>query len=102
MNIGFFLSGTGGFAGNPNSPNLGTPLSSWQKLGGPDEGTADLAVTFTQQSDPAEQAVLLLEVAGLANTNEFGWYEIGLDPSDRREPQPDFRRGRFARQLGSL
>ena len=80
MNIGFFLSGTGAFAGNPNSPNLGTPLSSWQSLGAPG-GTADLAVTFTQGSDPAEQAVLLLEVAGLSNTNEFGWYQIGLDPS---------------------
>ena len=56
MNIGFFLSGTGAFAGNPNSPNLGTPLSSWQSLGPPLKGKADLAVTFTQGSDPAEQS----------------------------------------------
>ena len=76
MNVGFFLAGTGGFAGNPNSPNLSVPLSSWHN-----GGAADLNVSFTQGAEGAESARFLLQVSALDSADEFGWYQIGQDPT---------------------
>ncbi|MEJ5253496.1 MAG: PEP-CTERM sorting domain-containing protein [Chthonomonadetes bacterium] len=67
-NIGYFLSKTGGFSSHPSSPNI-TP--DWWGYNG---GGADLNFHF---SSPLSQHVaLVIEVAGFANINELGWYDV--------------------------
>ena len=89
------------FIGNANSPNLATPLSSWQILADP-LGGADLNVSFTQGAEPAEQALYVLEVTALASTDEFGYYTIGTDPTIAANRTTPLRRRGHARRLGRL
>jgi hypothetical protein len=67
-NIGYFLSKTGGFAGHPDSPNITPPW--WGYLG----GGADLNFHFN--SNLPQAVKLYIEVAGNANINELGWYDV--------------------------
>ncbi len=67
-NIGYFLSKTGAYASHPLAPGI-TP-DYW----GYSDGSADLNFHF---NSPLSQTVkLVLEVAGLANVNELGWYDV--------------------------
>ncbi|MGQ9737233.1 MAG: PEP-CTERM sorting domain-containing protein [Armatimonadota bacterium] len=72
-NIGYFLSGTGGFTGHPASPNI-TP-EWWGNAG----GSADLNFYFNSLLSQA--VTLKIEVAGNSNINELWWYEVG-NPSN--------------------
>ena len=67
-NIGYFLSKTGGFSSHPASPNI-TP--SWWGYG---DGSADLDFHFN--SNLSQVVKLYIEVAGYANINELGWYDV--------------------------
>jgi len=67
-NIGYFLSKTGGFSSHPASPAI-TP--EWWGYG---DGSADLSFHF--QSALPQAVKLVIEVAGYANINELGWYDV--------------------------
>jgi hypothetical protein len=67
-NIGYFLSKTGGFSSHPASPNI-TP--EWWGYNG---GSADLNFHFN--SNLPQAVKLVIEVAGNANINELGWYDV--------------------------
>ena len=74
MNIGFFLVNA------PTAPLAGAPgaLPYWGNafnLSTDSGGTADLNFTF-QRTASFSVASLQLEVAGNADINEFGWYDI--------------------------
>jgi hypothetical protein len=69
-NIGYFLTATGGFAGNSTSPASAVPYY------GAAAGTPALNYYFSPSSQSYE-LTLLLEVAGNKATNEFGWYLAG-------------------------
>jgi len=73
MNIGFCLAGGGNcnFAGSPNSA-----LSVYSGSGFASPGA------FYMTPGGGSSSALMLEVAGLANSNEFGWYLVGTDPTD--------------------
>lgn len=72
MNIGYFLSGTGGFT-SPPSPGI-TP--DWW---GNADGSADLNFYF---NSPLPQVVeMYIEVAGNSNINELWWYDV-TNPSN--------------------
>lgn len=68
-NVGYFLSGTGGSFSHA-SPGI---KPSWW---GNANGSADVSFYFTTPS-LALTASLKLEVAGLRDRNEFGWYSVG-------------------------
>jgi hypothetical protein len=74
MNIGFCLAGGGNcnFAGSPGSA---LPVYAGSGFASPG------AFYMTPDGDGSYSA-LMLEVAGLSNTNEFGWYLIGTDPTN--------------------
>jgi hypothetical protein len=67
-NIGYFLSKTGGFSSHPASPNI-TP--QWW---GYSDGSAELNFHFN--SNLPQAVKLVIEVAGNANINELGWYDV--------------------------
>jgi hypothetical protein len=67
-NIGYFLSKTGGFSSHPASPNI-TP--QWW---GYSDGSAELNFHF--KSNLPQAVKLVIEVAGYANINELGWYDV--------------------------
>jgi len=67
-NIGYFLSKTGGFSSHPASPAI-TP--EWW---GYNSGSADLNFHFN--SNLPQAVKLVIEVAGYANINELGWYDV--------------------------
>lgn len=67
-NIGYYLNGTGGPFAEPG------PAITPDWWGNPD-GSADPDFYFTALGDDFD-AHLRLEVAGLRDTNEFGWYDI--------------------------
>ncbi|MGC8783722.1 MAG: PEP-CTERM sorting domain-containing protein [Armatimonadota bacterium] len=67
-NIGYFLSKTGGFSSHPASPNITPPW--W----GYSSGSADLNFHFN--SNLPQTVKLVVEVAGLSNVNELGWYDV--------------------------
>jgi len=67
-NIGYFLSKTGGFSSHPSSPNITPP---WWGYG---DGSADLNFHFN--SSLSQTVKLVIEVAGFANINELGWYDV--------------------------
>jgi hypothetical protein len=77
--IGHFLTGTGGFTGNPNSPNEAIPY-----YGLPIANNGGAAQNYWFHVNPINSfnGTLVIEVAGLANANIFGWYEKG-DRNDR-------------------
>ncbi|GIV16226.1 MAG: hypothetical protein KatS3mg022_1661 [Armatimonadota bacterium] len=67
-NIGYFLSKTGAFSSHPASPNITPP---WWGYG---DGSADLNFHFN--SNLSQAVKLYIEVAGYANINELGWYDV--------------------------
>jgi hypothetical protein len=67
-NIGYFLSKTGGFSSHPASPAI-TP--EWWGYG---DGSAELNFHFN--SNLPQAVKLVIEVAGYANINELGWYDV--------------------------
>jgi hypothetical protein len=73
-NIGAFIAGTGAFTGNPNSPATTLPFWGMGPPDGPGGNSEDLNVSFLTSA--GNQATLIIEVAGLANSNSFGWYWI--------------------------
>ena len=81
-NIGNWLTGTGAFASDPNSPDLNPPPAYWGfPLGDPDHGKADL--NFYVSSTTSSNVVLKLEIAGYAGTNEFGYYDPDIGAASR-------------------
>ncbi|MBY0522228.1 MAG: PEP-CTERM sorting domain-containing protein [Gemmataceae bacterium] len=69
LNVGYFLTKTGGFAGNSASPNLSTSsLQFWGTGSGGSDSAEALSTIF------AVTSALHLEVAGYSGVNEFGWY----------------------------
>lgn len=68
LNAGFFLSGTGAWAGNAASPNAG--LSNLQYLGASSSSGPDQF--FFNSSGATYRLTLLLALTG--NALEFGWY----------------------------
>jgi hypothetical protein len=69
-NIGCFITGTGFFSGNPNSPNLSNPVY----LGNNDGSAIN---DFYWSGPTGGSTTMLAEVAGLAGRNWLGWYEQG-------------------------
>lgn len=70
MNIGYWLTGTGAFVSDPNSPHLAPPPQYW----GYSTGAADL--NYFVSSTTASKTTLKLEIAGYSNTNSFGYYHV--------------------------
>jgi hypothetical protein len=70
MNVGNFLTGTGGFAGNPDSPGAAFDYYS-------DGGTAPRDLYFMGTGGDYA-GTIRIEVGGLAATSVFGWYEWGI------------------------
>ena len=77
-NIGYYLTGSGGFSGT----NYGT-LPYW----GMSDGSADQ--NFYVASTSASEVTLKLEIAGYAPYNAFGWYDIGTDTKHELFSGPD-------------
>lgn len=65
-NIGYWLTKTGAYVGAPNSP--GAALDYLAEAG-------PVAATDYSFHDHGSYGTLVLEVAGLKNSNEFGWYD---------------------------
>jgi len=78
-NIGYYLTGTGGFSGGTN---FGTP-QYW----GMTSGAAD--ANFYVASTSASEVNLMLEIAGYAPYNAFGWYDIGTGVKHELFSGPD-------------
>lgn len=74
LNVGYFLTGTGGFAGNPNSPNIAqSDLLYYSGPGG-------VSVPSFMMFAPGDiGASILIEVAGNAGSNEIRWFKAS-DP----------------------
>lgn len=68
MNIGYFLTNTGAFSGSTLGPGA---LPYWGMPG----GGADLNFYF-QRNTSVSYPTLLIEIAGFAPTNVFGWYQV--------------------------
>jgi hypothetical protein len=70
MNVGYLLTGTqgsgSGIAGFPGA------IPFWGGAYNPGTGPADSSFSFT--SSGSSQAALKIEIAGLAGSNTFGWY----------------------------
>lgn len=81
MNIGFCIAGGGNcnFTGQPGTP---LPVFAGPSLTAP----GSFYLTPTGGSTSA----LTLEVAGWANSNQFGWFLIGTDPSNPANRHPLF------------
>ena len=69
-NIGYWLTGTGAFVSDSNSPHLSPPPQYW----GYSTGAADL--NYFVSSTTASKVTLKLEIAGYANSNKFGYYHV--------------------------
>lgn len=81
MNIGFCLAGGGNcnFAGAPASAPAVYAGSSFSSPG-----------AFYMTPSGGSSSALMLEVAGLANSNQFGWYLVGTDPTNAANRNPLF------------
>jgi len=77
--IGHYLTGTGGFAGAPGVPGAinyyGLSIAS---------GGAPANNFYFNTTASAFFSTIAIEVAGLANSNKFGWYEAG-NPTNRTQ-----------------
>jgi hypothetical protein len=75
-NVGFYLLGTGYYAGNPASPDIAlSNLQYW----GTEVGGADSSVSF---SSPGSLGVTMtLELTGNADVNSFGWFYLSAPNS---------------------
>jgi hypothetical protein len=67
-NVGYFLTNTGTFAGSTTGPG---PLSYW----GTASGGYVTNFYFTSMST-SNAALMLASIAGFANGNSFGWYDV--------------------------
>ena len=76
MNIGNFLGKTGGFASNSSSPAI-NPNYYGRSIA--DGGAA--ATNFYFNTNAGFSGQLIIEVAGLASSNIFGWYVRNMDGS---------------------
>ena len=86
-NVGYYLLNTGYFSTHPPTyPGPGSALPFW---GGPlsSGGTADPNFYFT--SSGSSQAALEIEVAGLAGSNTFGWYDTSTGTMHQLFSGPD-------------
>ncbi len=79
VNIGNYLTGTGGFSGGTN---YGT-LPYW----GMNDGSADLS--FYVGATSASEVTLKLEIAGYAPYNAFGWYDFETGTKHQLFSGPD-------------
>jgi hypothetical protein len=73
MNIGFCMAG-GGSCNFTGQPGVALPV-----FAGPSFSTPG---AFYISPSSAGGAALMLEVAGLANSNQFGWFLVGSDPTN--------------------
>lgn len=80
MNIGNWLTRTGGFSSDTTSPLINPPYWGFP-LGDPNYGKADL--NFYVSSTTSSNVVLQLEVAGYAGSNESGYYDPGIGAASR-------------------
>jgi hypothetical protein len=74
-NVGYFLTGSGAYATKTNY--LGTHAQFWgltYNSSSDKKGRADTGFHWTNAS-PSGMVTLLIEVAGNASTNKFGWFE---------------------------
>ncbi len=71
LNIGFFLTGTGGFAGDSRSP--GIALGDLRYFGTGSGRHTPYGVRFGQEATTAHLTTILIEMAGYAPENEL-WY----------------------------
>jgi len=81
MNIGFCVAG-GGACNFTGQPNAALPVYAGLNFGSPG--------AFSLKPSGTDNASLMLEVAGLANVNQFGWYLIGSDPNNPANRNPLF------------
>ena len=79
LNIGYYLTGSGAFSGDTD---YGTP-QYW----GMGTGAADQ--NFYVGSSSASEVTLNIEIAGYANSNAFGWYDIGTGAKHQLFSGPD-------------
>lgn len=81
MNIGFCLAGGGGcnFSGSPGTAPAVFAGSNFSAPG-----------AFYMAPSGTSSSALMLEVAGLANSNQFGWCLIGTDPTNAANRNPLF------------
>ena len=81
MNVGFCIAGGGGcnYSGQP-----GTPLPVYAGPSFVSPGA------FSILPSGSSSAQLMIEVAGLSNLNQFGWYLIGTDPTNAANRNPLF------------
>lgn len=81
MNLGFCMAGGGScnFSGQP-----GTSLAVFA---GPNFNAPG---SFYIAPSGGSGAALMLEVAGLSNSNQFGWYLVGSDPTNAANRHPLF------------
>jgi hypothetical protein len=82
LNIGCFVTGSGGWTGDPVSPALENPVYL-----GNNDGTA-VAGGFTITA-PEAGTTMLVEVAGAADFNWFGWYDASLTAAQLTQANAD-------------
>jgi hypothetical protein len=81
MNVGFCLAG-GGSCNFSGQPNASLPVFADNNFSAPG--------SFYLNPTGGSSASLMLEVAGLANSNQFGWFLIGTDPTNAANRNPIF------------
>ena len=69
--VGNFLTTTGWFSTNQNTFSPGLTNPQWW---GNNDGTAATTMSFTPTPNSGATTTILVEVAGYAGTNTFGWY----------------------------
>ena len=81
MNIGFCLAGgsTCNFSGQPG---MALPVFAGANFSAPG--------SFYISPSGGSGAALMIEVAGLSNSNQFGWYLVGSDPTNAANRHPLF------------
>jgi PEP-CTERM motif len=67
MNVGYWMTNTGAFVGGTEGPGA---KPYWGMAG----GAFDTSFYFNRESS-SSMAALKIEIAGLANSNVFGWYD---------------------------
>ena len=83
-NVGYFLTGTGNFAGNANSPNI--PIANLQYWGTA-AGLTDPTEKFSSGGS-AVSTQLLIQVAGNAGVNQL-WYQDTTGMHELYDPSTD-------------
>jgi hypothetical protein len=81
MNVGFCIAG-GGSCNYSGSPNAILPVYAGPHFSSPG--------AFSLLPSGGSSAQLMLEVAGLSNLNQFGWFLVGTDPTNAANRNPLF------------